>query len=91
MLIISISLLIPSLLLYKGETGWLKSFNKAKYKDKKTYSKYIGKCIFYFAIVFLINGLISLFISVLLSLIILIILIIVLIVILCKNTKEFYN
>lgn len=91
MFILAFAFLIPAILLYLGECSWLRSFDKAKYKNKKEYAKFLGKCILYFSIAFCLSGLASLLISELLSVIILIIEIIIIIVIISKKSKKLYK
>lgn len=59
------ALLIAALLLYKGETGWLRSFDRAVYKDREEYARFLGKTIAVTALCCALGGVAGLFLGVL--------------------------
>ena len=61
MLVFALALAVPGLLLCRGTTGWLYSFERAKYKDKSAYAGFLGRSVFIIAVVFALSGLISVF------------------------------
>lgn len=59
MFCLAVALLPAALLLYKGETGWLVSFNRASVKDKKKYAKFLGCIIACFALLAFLSALVA--------------------------------
>lgn len=57
MLFLTTGFVLAGLLLYCGQTGWLRSLNWAAVKDKAAYARYLGKSVAALGIVTLLSGL----------------------------------
>lgn len=51
---------VPALLLFRGQTGWLNSFSRAKVKDREAYARFLGKSVAAIGTVTFLSGIISL-------------------------------
>lgn len=60
MLAVAAFSLIPAGLFLIGEPDWLYSFNRAAYKDKKEYSRFLGKIVLLFTADCVLSALLSL-------------------------------
>ncbi len=88
--IIAAALLIAALLLSKGETGWLYTFERAAYKDKLQYAKFLGRILAYIALAMIVSGLAS-FLNLTLAVILLIAGVIASIVYCVKKAPDYYK
>lgn len=57
MLSLTAGFVLAGLLPYCGQTGWLRSFNRAAVKDRAAYVRYLGKSVAALGIVPLLSGL----------------------------------
>lgn len=84
-------LFIAGLLLFFNQTGWLRSFDRAKVKDEKSYAKYLGKSVASIGIVFLVSGLLDYLIPTYISAAILVAGFVFAIVLIVKHSKKHYE
>lgn len=75
-------------LMYIGETGWLRTFERVNYKDKKDYARYLGKSVALIALSFLLSGIVSLFAGIIIPVIVLIVGIVLSIIWMTKHFSE---
>lgn len=90
MIVLTIAFALTGMILASGETGWLKSFDRAVYKDRKAYAKFLGKSTASLGISTLGSGLISLITGPVAAGILMAVGIIATIVIIAKKSKDYY-
>lgn len=84
-------LLIPAALFLKGETGWFFRFERAAYKDKLEYSKFLGRCTLAMGIAPVVSGIVRLFAPLPLCLVLLIGGMIATLVVISKRAVSYYR
>lgn len=60
-LIFAAALELAALSIYRGNTGWIKSFRRAKMTDRKKYARFLGRTIAFVGLAIAVGALTSLF------------------------------
>lgn len=88
--ILAIVLLLMAILVSKGETGLIRTFNFTKVKDKNEYARFLGKAIALEALAVMLGAGICLIINVKVGIALLIILVIAALVFISKKSHKYY-
>lgn len=91
MFIFAAMLLIVALLIYKGNTGLIRTFNFVKVKDSREYARFLGKSLAMLALAPILGGVAGVLISNAAAGIVLVVLFIVEMVIIAKRSKNYYG
>ncbi len=90
MFVFAALILLMALLIYKGNTGLIRTMEFTKVKDKKEYARFFGKSLAIVALAPIIAGIAGLFLDTLVSVIIFVVLLFAAIVLVAKKSKKYY-
>ena len=87
----SAALLIVAAIIFRGDTGLVRTMKFTKVKDKKEYAKLLGRTLGLIALSLIVSGIIGLVLPVIVSVITAVALCIIIIIITAGRSKKYYK